>query len=173
MTEFTGLPMYAIAFDCDGVLTDQGTTTIGQDTDRTWDVTPVQMALCRGFSVTVMTCNVVSYVAARLKDQGLSVYPDETMEYRAWDGGLDGCTVLVTNRKILADLYVDDHAQHWAFGDDPDLIFAGFEVAYDYRTIAYRRYTALQRLYWDRRISAATVQSALTAAQAAALRSYP
>jgi len=140
MTEFTGLPMIAVAFDCDGVLTDQGTTTIGEDTDRKWDVTPIRIALSRGFSVGVMTCNVVSYVAERLRDQGLTVLPDEQMRYKAWNGGEDGCTVLVTNRKLLADRYVDDHGLGWSFGDDPELIFAGLPCTYDYRTPEYRRY---------------------------------
>lgn len=140
MTDFTGLKMPAIAFDCDGVLTDQGTTTIGEDTDRKWDITPIRLALTRGFSVAVMTCNVVTYVAARLRDQGLTAFADEDMSIKAWNGGTDGCTVLVTGRKVLADRYIDDHGMGWAFGDDPELIFAGLPFSYDYRTIEYRRW---------------------------------
>jgi len=168
VTDFTGLAMPFIAFDCDGVLTDQGTTVIGQDTGRKWDVTPVKLALSRGCSVAVMTCNVVSYVAGQLKEHGLEVFCDETMQYKTWDGGLDGCTVLVTGRKVLADLYVDDHARYWALGDDPELIFAGIETRYDYRTVEYRRYAALHMLTVQGGLSASIETAALTAAQVAA-----
>ena len=165
MTEFTGLSMPSIAFDCDGVLTDQGTTTIGTDTDRKWDVTPIRMALTRGFSVGVMTCNVVTYVARKLEEQGLTALPDVDMFYKAWDGGPDGCTVLVTNRKLLADMIVDDHAMGWSYGQDPELIFAGLPEGYDYRTIEYRRYTAAVR-------TGGNINAALLAAQAASAQWY-
>lgn len=179
MTEFTGLPMPSIAFDCDGVLTDQGTTTIGEDTDRKWDVTPLRTAISRGFSVGVMTCNVVTYVAAQLKEQGIRCYADVTMEYKTWDGGLDGCTVIVTNRKLLADRYVDDHGMGWSFGDDPELIFAGLPFSYDYRTVEYRRYAVLHLLSVRNQVSPSVEAAAMNAAQIAAggladpMRSYP
>lgn len=163
MTGFTGLKMPSIAFDCDGVLTSEGTTTIGQDTERKWDITPIRMAISRGFSVGVMTCNVVSYVASRLTDQGLTAIADEKMTIRAWDGGTDGCTVLVTNRKLLADRYVDDHGLGWSYGQDPELIFAGLPCPYDYRTIEYRRYASMHL-----KADAAADHALLTLAQIAA-----
>jgi hypothetical protein len=123
MTDFTGLPRPAVAFDCDGVLTSQGTTVIGTDQGADWDVAPIRLALDRGCAVSVMTCNVPSWVADQLRNEGLSVLADDAMAYKAWDGGPDGKTVLITGRKVLADLYVDDHALGWTFGQDAGQIF--------------------------------------------------
>ncbi len=115
-----------IAFDWDGTLTNESITPVGtDDPDRVIELAPLKMALDAGHIAVVMTCNEPGYVADILRDHGIHAVTDPWLQVAAWDGGADGKTVLVTNRKVLADLYVDDRAFRYRFGDDPASIFAG------------------------------------------------
>jgi hypothetical protein len=115
---------FDLAFDWDGTLTSAGAAPIGQDNPGVIiDTFPLKLALSRGLSVAVMTCNTPRYVTGILRDQGIGAYADYSMQYKtppSWLGGL----VLVTGRKVLAKRYVDDRGCHWQFGDDPELIFS-------------------------------------------------
>ena len=123
MTELTGLDKPAIAFDYDGVLTNAGVTVIGQDNDGvTLDVSPLSLFLDLGCSVGVMTCNDPEYVAGKLRDQGIDALADIAMTVRIWNGGIGGRQVLVTGRKLVADMYVDDHGCHWSYGQDKGIL---------------------------------------------------
>jgi len=117
MTQMTGLEVPAVAFDFDGVITNAGVTVIGQDNDGVkLDVSPLDLFMDLGCSVGVMTCNDPEYVAGKLREQGVDAFADLAMSIRIWDGGLRGRQVLVTGRKLVADMYVDDHGQQWHYG---------------------------------------------------------
>ena len=126
MSTYTGLLAPVIAFDWDGTLTNQGKTNIGKDTGAAIDLTPLRECLQRGWIVTVMTCNSPHYVARLLHDRGVKAIADPWMHIKVWDRpGI----VLVTGRKVLADLYVDDHGLRWSYGSDPQLIADQIEKA--------------------------------------------
>lgn len=121
MTAFTGLPELVIAFDYDGVLTSAAVPGSGGSVKI--DLTPLVLALDAGCRVAVMTCNDVSHVAGVLESRGIPALQDRSMRYALPP---EHGRVLVSNRKVVADLYVDDHGMRWSYGDDlarPTCIF--------------------------------------------------
>lgn len=107
-----------IAIDFDGVLT--------PSPEACWppaevDLTLIRLAQARGYAVAIMTCNAdVRRVAAELVARGIAAVADPAMSHRSWS---DPGTVLVTNRKVIADFYVDDRAVRYRFGDPVPAIF--------------------------------------------------
>lgn len=121
--QVTGLPAArwrskgTLAFDFDGVL--------HQHPKYHWplgatDFDVMREAMARGYSVAVVTANVVSMVGDVLAKQGFTVLVDKDMNRARW---AQQGTVLVTNRKIPALAYVDDRAIRWTYGQDPAVIW--------------------------------------------------
>lgn len=77
-----------------------------------------------GYCVAVMTCNDVDRVAAALEALGYTVLADAGMTRLFWNGGPDGRTVLVTNRKVAASAYFDDRAFNLKYGQDCGAVLA-------------------------------------------------
>lgn len=121
MTSFTGAGQPVVAFDCDGTLNSVGEAPIGVDTGQKWNLDLLRACLDAGWRVGVMTCNVPGFVAKQLESFGVTAYPDERMEYKVPPllHPLNSVRryVLVTNRKLLADWYLDDHNIEYAYGD--------------------------------------------------------
>ena len=115
-----------VAFDWDGVL--QQSPHYLAPGSWVLDVSPMTAVLAAGYCCAVMTCNVCENVAAALHHAGLSIALDPAMTRGFWDGEEDGRTVLVTNRKIAAVMYVDDRALHWTYGQDPQVILDALEA---------------------------------------------
>ena len=115
---------FDLSFDWDGTLT-SGDGPIGQDNGAVIDVTPLRIALSKRLRVAVMTCNEPWYVAARLQGQGIAGIADTSMQHKTPPPWLESQMVMVTNRKVLSRVYVDDRNIAWRFGDDPELIFEG------------------------------------------------
>lgn len=114
---------FDLSFDWDGTLTSSD-GPIGQDNGAEIDLTPLKLALERGLTVAVMTCNDPIYVAEVLRQQGIRSAADRNFSCKtpqAWAGN----AVIVTGRKVLSARYVDDRNITWRFGDDPELIFEG------------------------------------------------
>jgi hypothetical protein len=115
-----------LAFDFDGVLHSK------VHYSATWgelDFTGLTKAQKRGWAVGVMTCNDVHRVAALLVRAGFKVFADRGMTQMFWDGGDDGLTVIVTNRKLAASRYLDDKGQNFQFGQDWDEALDAAEAA--------------------------------------------
>lgn len=109
-----------ISFDYDGTLTDAGVVEIGRDNAGVHvDYAPVRMALARGWSTVIMTCNDPSYVASKLMDAGIIAVVDgnKTAKCPPADWGDYDLKVMVTNLKAFARMYVDDHNIQWQYGD--------------------------------------------------------
>jgi len=121
MTTFTGADEPVISFDCDGTLNSLGEAPIGVDSGQVWDLRLLRMCLDAGWRVGVMTCNVPTYVASQLYAHGVQAYADVRGEFKVPPlvRPLDGLRryVLVTNRKLLADWYLDDHNIEYKYGD--------------------------------------------------------
>ncbi len=121
MTTFTGADEPVISFDCDGTLTDKGETVIGQDGGQRWDLNLLRWCLDTGCRVVVSTCNVPEYVARQLALRGYTAYADTNREFKVPPlvHPITGTRryVLVTNLKPLADVYFDDHAYRFTYGD--------------------------------------------------------
>lgn len=179
----TGCDTPVIAFDCDGTLNSKGEGQIGVENGAQWDLTPVKAALALGCRVAVMTCNVPEFVAGKLRDHGIAAYADDRREYKV-PPFTDG-TVLVTDRKVLADFYVDDRNVHFAFGDSVPALFAamGLDRDGDGRldgydddgptTPEYQLYVKAQAALWAGTGDPAAVAVAMDAAVAAAQRWVP
>ena len=125
MTALTGMDRPVVAFDWDGTLTSQGTGKIGQDNGAQVDLTPLRMVLEAGWYAGIMTCNVVRYVADVVERHGIAAYADEESYFKI---PRFANMVLVSNRKLLADLYVDDHGFRYQYGDDPGEVMRACKV---------------------------------------------
>lgn len=117
MTVMTGRDEPVVAFDCDGTLNNMGVSVIGRDNGQKWDIHPIRVLLTLGCTVCVYTCNTVDFVVRELCGQGIDAYPDPDITDPQWKCPPNDGRVMVTNRKPLADLYVDDNALRWRFGD--------------------------------------------------------
>jgi len=167
----TGYSERVVAFDCDGTLNDMAVGQIGVDNGARWDITVLLTAMRLGCRVAVMTCNDPAYVAAKLQELGVKAYADVAREHKVppWLG-----VVLVTDRKVLADEYLDDRNVAYKFGDDPTPHFrrwAGLTAgngAYDYLTVEYRAYVETHLAFVEGNADAAAEQAAMAAAQTAA-----
>lgn len=122
-----------IAFDFDGVIHEDPHYRI-EFLDI--DVAPIREAHRRGYAVAIMTCNDVRRVAAALRRLKLRAWADVGMRFLEWSGGKDGKEILVTGRKIVASLYVDDKAMNWRYGEDPAAIFAEVSRVHGYHPCA-------------------------------------
>lgn len=122
-----------IAFDFDGVIHEDPHYRI-EFLDI--DVAPIREAHRRGYAVAIMTCNDVRRVAAALRQLKLRAWADAGMRFLEWSGGKDGKEILVTGRKIVASLYVDDKAMNWRYGEDPAAIFAEVSRVHGYHPCA-------------------------------------
>ena len=113
----TDIP-FDIAFDWDGTLTDAGIVETGHDNDGvTIDLTPLRWAMARGYTVAIMTCNDPWYVWRKLFDAGIDAMADTDMSLKCPPPWL-GTTIMITQRKVYARVYVDDHGLRWKCGDD-------------------------------------------------------
>lgn len=117
MTAMTGRDKIVVAFDCDGTLTNAGVTVIGQDNGQKWDVHPIWVMQQLGCIVAVMTCNEPEYVTSMLRQHGIDAYADPDISDPQYRNPPDDGRVMVTGRKVVADLYVDDNGLRWKFGD--------------------------------------------------------
>ena len=104
-----------VAFDFDGVVHE----------NPEWapkfsaiDIEGLELFQNAGYAVSIMTCNDVDRVAAALRRFGFDTYEDHRMRLWQWNGGRTGLTVLVTNRKVSAAMYLDDRGFRFRFGDD-------------------------------------------------------
>lgn len=114
------VPERVIAFDWDGTLTNKGDTSTGR-AGITYDLAPVMCAMAAGHRVAIMTADPdnLQRIPAILAQYGITSYADVTMQCKM--PRMVG-EVLVTNRKVLADVYVDDRAMRWQFGMDETII---------------------------------------------------
>lgn len=106
-----------IAFDFDGVL--------HENPHYKWPLDAVDLGLlrkahARGYAVAIMTCNDVTRVARFLRKSGFRAVADTKMTRMHWS---DPEAILVTNRKLVADFYVDDKAVRYRFGQPHEVIF--------------------------------------------------
>lgn len=113
----TGHTEPVIAFDCDGVLNNMGVSVIGRDNGQKWDTYPIWVLLQLGCTVCVYTCNVPEFVVDELRKQGIDAYPDPDITDQQYKCPPANGRVMVTQRKPLADFYIDDNAVRWHFGD--------------------------------------------------------
>ena len=74
-----------------------------------------------GYAVAVLTTRPPDPAHQVLDGNGFAVLADYPMAHSTWDGGSDGRTVLVTNRKVAAVAYIDDRAVPHKYGDSWDL----------------------------------------------------
>jgi predicted phosphatase len=108
---------FDIAFDWDGTLTDGAIVETGHDNAGvTIDLAPLRWAMRKGYTVAIMTCNDPWYVWQKLFDADISAYADIDMANKCPPQWL-GTTIMITQRKVYARVYVDDHGLRWAFGD--------------------------------------------------------
>lgn len=114
---------FDLSFDWDGTLT-SGDGPIGQDNGAEIDLAPLRLALERGLTVAVMTCNDPMYVASVLAAHGIAAWANADMSYKTPRPGRENL-VMVSSRKVLSSRYIDDRNITWRFGDDPELIFKG------------------------------------------------
>ncbi len=98
------------------------------------DFRGIKEAQKRKYNVAVVTANDDWRVAQEIEKAGFHTQLDRDMKILFWDGGPDGKTVLVTNRKVSGAVYIDDKAVNHAYGDDwghtldqVDRLRAGFE----------------------------------------------
>jgi hypothetical protein len=117
MSKMTGHDEPVVAFDCDGTLNNMGVSVIGQDNGQKWDTYPIWVLQQLGCTVCVYTCNVVDFVVDELRKQDIDAYPDPDITDPQYKCPPNNGRVMVTNRKPLADLYVDDNALRWKCGD--------------------------------------------------------
>jgi 8-oxo-dGTP diphosphatase len=115
-----------VAFDWDGVLSEGG--------EYHWpltglDLTLIHEAHARGYAAAVMTCNDVRLVAAELRRHGIKAAADIAMARCSWH---DPVAVLVTGRKISADLYVDDRAVNYRYGQPAEIVLGALDEAGGY-----------------------------------------
>jgi hypothetical protein len=82
------------------------------------DVEGIHLLHRAGFAVAVLTARQTDPVHQALSGNGFAVLVDYPMAHSKWDGGSDGRTVLVTNRKVAAVAYIDDRAVLHKHGDD-------------------------------------------------------
>lgn len=171
----TGCDRPVIAVDCDGLLNNKGEGRIGVDNGAIWDLSPLRKALALGCRVAIMTCNDLVYVAGVLQERGVDAYADLAREYKV--PPFDDGTVLVTDRKVLADQYWDDRGRQLAYGQDPEPLFRelgldrngdGVVDEYDYRTPEYKSYVAAVVAAAEGRGDEMTVHAALCTARDAA-----
>lgn len=112
-----------ISFDFDGVLSEDRQ---GDGAIRRTDFEGIREALRRGYSVAVSTCASVWKVAGVLRTAGFEVLEDRTMHCLYWQG--QGDLILVTNRKVCADIHIDDRAWRHKFGEPWGPVFRELEI---------------------------------------------
>lgn len=113
---------FDIAFDWDGTLTDAGTVEIGHDNAGVnVDLSPLIWAVRKGYTVAIMTCNDPWYIWQKLFKAGFDAIADNDMSIKCPPAWL-GTTIVVTQRKVYARVYVDDHGLNWQCGDPIDRI---------------------------------------------------
>jgi hypothetical protein len=123
-----------IAIDFDGVLHAQRRYSWPI---KGFDATLVKLALERGFAVQIMTANDnLAGIAKALNSQGIKTYIDYEMDYRDWDGGKDGKTVIISQRKMWVSAIIDDRAFTFRYGNDPATVLDMVEAS------------ALGKLHW-------------------------
>ncbi|SRR6266568_460225 len=116
------VPEKVVAFDWDGTLNNTPVTH-GNDPaimrGQVCDLTPLHAVMASGHRVAIMTAGDPLFVLGRLLDRKVPAFADTAMEHKVPpSAGM----VMVTNRKVLADVYVDDRALRWRFGMDASVI---------------------------------------------------
>jgi 8-oxo-dGTP pyrophosphatase MutT (NUDIX family) len=120
-----------LSFDMDGVL-HRGAGYSAKYGEV--DTAGIAMAHERGLAVCVMTCSVLSQVAAALRASGLAVEVDHKCQRATWAGGPgSGRTVLVTARKIDCIGFVDDRAVNYQAGQPWGPVFDQLDALADRR----------------------------------------
>ncbi len=115
-----------VAFDWDGVL--HRCRSYHPGPFRDVDLAPVHMALARAWRVQIFTANDdMPGIADALRAAGIKVFADFGMRYRDWDGGRDGLTVIVSQRKMWTDFIVDDRAIQYFYGTGSARLIAVLE----------------------------------------------
>lgn len=113
---------FDIAFDWDGTLTNGAIVETGHDNAGvTTDLSPLRWAMRKGYTVAIMTCNDPWYVWQKLFDAGIDAFADIDMANKCPPPWL-GTTVMITQRKVYARVYPDDHGLRWKCGDDISVI---------------------------------------------------
>lgn len=123
-----------IALDFDGV--------IHENPHYKWPLDAVDLGLIRKaharcYAVAIMTCNDVSLVAKFLRQSGFRAVADLKMTRHSWH---DPESILVTNRKITADFYVDDKAVRYRFGQSHEVIFDLVDEREGFRSCPHGRH---------------------------------
>lgn len=113
-----------IGFDWDGVIHERaGWCPNGCGCG--FDLSPIEEAINRGYSVCIVTCGDIFAIGAYLGRHGFKVCTDPRMRYDHWED--QGETILVTNRKVHVGLMVDDRAFEHHYGQNPERIFTEAE----------------------------------------------
>jgi hypothetical protein len=76
----------------------------------------LRWAMRNGYTVAIMTCNDPWYLWRKLFDAGIDAFADTDMANKCPPAWL-GTTIMITQRKVFARVYVDDHGLRWGFGD--------------------------------------------------------
>ena len=115
-----------VAFDWDGVLHRCRSYHPGPFVDI--DLTPLKAALARGWRVQIMTANDdLAAIRHALALEGVKSVVDYKLEHRDWDGGRDGQTVIISQRKMWVDFIVDDRAITYNYGESSPRLTATLE----------------------------------------------
>lgn len=172
-TSDTGLAVPVLAVDCDGTLNNKPEGQTGVDNGATWNFALIRYAVKLGCRVGIMTCNDPFYVAGVLEEHGIPAVADLAREYKIppWDDA-----VLVTDRKILADWYIDDRNALFRYGDSVPGLFARIgldrdgdgRLDYDYKTPEYKSYVQAWQAFIAGDIDQAALDEVCHAAAAAA-----
>jgi hypothetical protein len=121
-----------VAFDWDGVL---HSATEFQLTFDQIDLAPVREALARGWTVGVMTANdLIEDIALALMRQGIRAFADHFGRCR--EGFPGSNLVVVSNYKLWADVFVDDRAVRYQFGESVPLLMGEVEVLLESQRLA-------------------------------------
>jgi hypothetical protein len=70
----------------------------------------------KGYAVAIVTTRPLGPVHEALDECHFPILVDSDCSRSFWDGGPDGRTILLTNRKIAAVAYIDDRAIHHRYG---------------------------------------------------------
>ena len=115
-----------LAIDFDGVLTGDRASTWPL---RGLDLTLVREAIRRGWAVQIFTANdQLDRIAQELRKRGIHAYVDHRMTHVDWNGGKDGRTVIISQRKMWVRAILDDRAYNFRFGDNARDMLDGLEL---------------------------------------------
>ena len=117
---------FDIAFDWDGTLT-SGDGPTGQDNGAEINLRPLTIILSYGYTAAIMTCNDPEYVAGILEDRDIPAYADPSNQHKIPDPVFTG-KVLVTGRKVLARVYVDDRNVLFRYGMSAWIPYTAMQV---------------------------------------------